>query len=234
MKEIEIGTFAEFHNAIYSRFEYGCLFRGVPNAEFTLIPRVGRQLSVYESLGATASDLLSHEQLAFEMFCEEGASLFPAFAGSTIDRLVVAQHHGLPTRLLDWTFNPLVALFFATNADGAHPGAVYVLSQTKIAIGWLKDADLATPFECTGVHGYFPKHVSRRITGQRGLFTIHGEPTAPFDSEFITKLIVRADSKNDVSKVLKWYGVTDQALFPDLDGLARFVSGTAFLNLGVG
>ena len=167
------------------------------------------------------------------MFCEERSEAFsPSFATSDIDRLVVAQHHGLPTRLLDWSFNPLVALFFATNADSTSTGAVYALSHTKTSVPWLKDSDFGSPFAVTGVHGYIPKHVSRRVTGQRGLFTIHGEPTKAFDSPYLTKIGVTSDCKNDMLKSLKWYGISDQALFPGLDGLARFVTGTAFLNLG--
>jgi hypothetical protein len=232
MKELAVASFAEFHNVLQDRFEYGCVFRGVPNLQFALVPRVGRHLAFYKLMGASVDKLLQDEQVAFEMFCEEGASLFPSFAVSTIDRLVVAQHHGLPTRLLDWTFNPLVALFFATNAESEVSGAVYALSNTRTCIPWFKDADLTSPFDCAGIHGYLPKHVSRRVTGQRGLFTIHGDPTAAFDSDELTKITVAAAGKFEMSKALKWYGVADHALFPGLDGLARFVGGTAFLNPG--
>jgi hypothetical protein len=230
MQEKAISSFAQFHELMENEFEYGCMFRGVSNFDHELLPGVGRRLNLYDSMGADSQELLKHEQEAFEQFCEEGIALFPAYATSEIDRLVIAQHHGLPTRLLDWTFNPLVALFFATITQGTNDGAVYALTGTRTRVRWVTEPTNFKPFSIEGVYGFMPKHVSPRVTRQRGLFTIHGEPTTPFDSDGITKVRIAASLKTTISKTLKWYGIAEHSLFPDLDGLAKFVTRTAYLN----
>lgn len=230
MREKAIASLAQFHEFLESEFEYGCMFRGVSNANYALLPSVGRRLPLYESLGASKQDLLGHERDAFAQFCEEGVALFPSYATCEIDRLAIAQHHGLPTRLLDWTFNPLVALFFATISEGVTEGAVYALKGTKNCIPWVTEPTNFAPFSIDGVYGFIPAHVSSRVTRQRGLFTVHGDPTTAFESECLTKVLIPASSKGQISKALKWYGVAENSLFPDLDGLARYVARTAYIN----
>ncbi|ELY91195.1 FRG domain-containing protein [Natrinema altunense] len=73
----------------------------------------------------------------------------PQYARSEIDAprsvwhlLAIAQHYGLPTRLLDWSFSPLVAAYFATRSgDTEHDGAIWALDYRKL------HADLPDPYQ---------------------------------------------------------------------------------------
>ena len=66
------------------------------------------------------------DQRLFEQFRRSGYSLFPLGA-SVIDCYFLAQHYGLPTRLLDWTTNPLSAVYFAVRDNFAVDGCIFEL-----------------------------------------------------------------------------------------------------------
>lgn len=98
-------------------------FRGHGDASWKLLPGVLRDAFVKRIkqfvIEPADSAQVKHatetaERIINNEFRVEGASLLPARA-EPIDIYFAAQHHGLPTRLLDWTQNPLAALFFAVN-----------------------------------------------------------------------------------------------------------------------
>ena len=95
------------------------LYRGHPERKFRLMPSVLR-----ETKFVAAEDIILRELMA-----SHPAEFSPD--SSTLDRLVRVQHYSLPTRLLDVTWNPLVALYFAAKDSSGKTGEVVILRVKK-------------------------------------------------------------------------------------------------------
>jgi hypothetical protein len=95
------------------RFRENAVYRGMGNADWRLLTSLDR-------LGGTEPPhTKAHlEEHILRNFIRFGRPYLPP--QNLWEMLVIAEHHGLPTRLLDWTHSPLVALHFATL--GERPG----------------------------------------------------------------------------------------------------------------
>mgnify|MGYP001596641294 FL=1 len=133
--------------------------------------------------------------------------------------LALAQHHGLPTRLLDWTRNPLVAAYFAVEQAHDEDSAIYIF-QDPYTINTTKNPD---PLKIEKVMKFIPNHVTKRITVQAGVFTVHPKPIAKFNDSRIKKIIIAKESRGDLKKELFKYGIHRASLFPDLEGLTKHI-----------
>ena len=214
MKETVVDSFEAFHQQVQSYNKEADCYRGVTNKDYELIPRVGRI-----PLGRGQSRKLEEGRL-FRRFKERAIPYLEFVPRNDWDWLAIAQHHGLPTRLLDWTRNPLAALYFAVEHESESDCAIYVLKGYEV----LSTRVHPNPFEYEKVGKFVPDRITSRISAQLGVFTIHPDPAKAFVSDELDKLIIPNKTRRNLKKILDTYGINRATLFPDLDGLAIHIT----------
>lgn len=210
MKETTIKSFTDIHEIVEGYSTKTVIYRGVKSQSFTLTPKIGRIVAVI-------SDKKKNEIKVLDLFKERALPYLEYIPSSDWDWLAIGQHHGLPTRLLDWTRNPLVACYFAVEEACNDDSAIYAYHDPHhITIEEYPD-----PFAYVEVGRFIPRHITPRITVQSALFTIHPDPYTPFNSEKILKIIIPNKIRLDLKRTLGNYGIDRASLFPGLDGLAK-------------
>lgn len=107
-KEIWDIVSEQAYNANIDRFRSSYLYRGLPNINFHL------ETSLARNCKHKGGDL---EKSILRNFTKYASIEDPKLTYSIWRQLIIGQHHGLPTRLLDWTYSPLIALHFATSGE---------------------------------------------------------------------------------------------------------------------
>lgn len=296
----EIESFDEYLNTIHDELGQNgegkrrLYFRGQSKRTadgYPLTPSVAR----YKHLdGLTLAEREQKECEVLDTFSNHLLTYVQHRPLTAWEELAIAQHHGLPTRFMDWTTNPLVALYFAVRNTGGKTSdsAVYVLisnpkryadlKRGQIAgikavgdaatepatpedayddfeIGaedeaeanydavlrpaggsWLDDLikddhagtfstpDMPTPFKISENIIYDPPHVSPRIRAQDGVLLACWQPMKPLDEKDYLEIVIKQSAQEDIRRRLDQYGVFDKQLFPDLDGIAKWLKYRAY------
>jgi FRG domain len=228
VRVITYGSWQEFRRDVFvelfeeRRFVPGrFLFRGVADANWTLRPAFDRR---FEAVPAEARVELWEGLLAEWREGCVAMGLPASVLGDERALWALGQHHGLPTRLLDWTTSPYVAAYFAFRDHLVSRGGRY----EHVAV-WALRAGHPVWQRAHGVEIVTAPVVDNlRLRNQGGKFTLS---RAPFDTledyverfaaeVVLTKCVLPAAEAEPALSDLDSMGITSFDLFPDLSGLA--------------
>jgi DNA polymerase III epsilon subunit len=206
---VVVDSFSDFDREI-DGFSKTALCRGVSNHEYPLLPSLFRHANV------ESADVREHNLMwVFKTHAKAHLDILPE---NEIEWMAIAQHHGLPTRLLDWSLSPLVACFFAVQSLSSDDAAIYIYD-----IGKFKKEEEINPSKLNDIVAFFPSHGTKRVTAQSGMFTIHPTKNMKLESESIKKIVIQATKKKYFLEKLVKYGIHQGTIFPDLDGLSNYI-----------
>lgn len=231
MTDVTINKFTDFVKHISSYNQNITVYRGITHEKYDLRPKVGRVTS-----RRSDDTLLKLEERILRRFSERVIPFIKYKPEYLWEWMTLAQHHGIPTRLLDWTRNPLVAAYFAVrrrideheiDEHTTGSSAIYVYSdKTRIIsrgnVGNENRVYIDGPFKVENLRKFVPEHIDRRIVAQAAVFTVHPEPTDknPFTQLKLDKLIIPAKARKNWKDRLFELGVNEASTFPDLDHTA--------------
>ncbi|MFD4122128.1 FRG domain-containing protein [Alcaligenes faecalis] len=214
-------------------------FRGHSDASWQLLPsylRLQSQMS---------------EGTLLKRFKQSAALLLPREPKDSFDWLFLMQHYGLPTRLLDWTESPLVALYFAvhdTSVADDVDGALWILKPSELnKVAHINDQNeefFIPSFEDEELANYRLEVISAgpkrtqllpvaslatrnntRIQAQLGVFTIHHLDSIAIeevgDKSHTIKYEIPADARPNLRRELKLLGYSKFTLFPELSSIGE-------------
>ena len=211
------------------------LFRGQQD-DHLLLPKLGRNKYALDN-ALSRKKIDNKEQIIVNEFRKKSISYLDKPANTDWELLAIAQHHGLPTRLLDWSTNPLVALWFVVkDGKGSERKNDYgVIWVYEVEDGEeVDDSDMSSsPFHLNRTMAFSPNHISSRITAQHSVFTVHKYiDLHDWFYEFgnnvreevsLHKIKVYTDFFEDIRENLDIYGINESSMFPDLDGLSKYI-----------
>lgn len=246
MKEVLVQSWSQFNDYIATRD--GWAFRGQADASWPLLSALPRRLLQHN---VPRDQWHQREERAIRIFRRKAHVYLPdkSMLDDDLRCLAMMQHHGAPTRLLDFTKSPFVAAFFALEKSRG-PAAVYALNTPGI---WAARPDFDPSLTRDAIdprvpgnfERYFainklpvvwfgePKEMDRRLVAQSGLLVVPGVLDKPLDmlldqylhgQALVERVLIGPEVRAQAMHELYRMNITQATLFPDLEGLARSIA----------
>lgn len=244
--DTEIASLSDFFAVFHSVLAAGEVFwfRGHSDLTFSLAPSALRYNTVAQRERALG--------LVADMKRFVGMKLpRPPEPDDHLGWMQVAQHHGLPTRLLDWTQNAAVALFFACSDAFDNDGLVVILNPIELNQAFNaklprimdseRDGAIIAPYFKLGgrvnVRGkrtiaVNPTWNNERIALQHGVFTLHGSRNFELDTNQASSLLyvpILREHKESLLSELERVGIGEMFIFPEPEHVCRHLRRAAKL-----
>ena len=231
-----IGDLVDFLRDDIGPYQGPVWYRGQCDASWALQPRLFRDTDATREM-----DYISR-------FKQHATLLLDRRPQTEFDWLFLMQHHGIPTRLLDWSENPLTGLYFAAESDVATDAALWVLLPTELnsKSNIRPEFEHEIPsFDDQSLLNYLPTTISRervsrlnpvaaiasrnslRMQAQQGVFTISHRDKVSIENvgelgasrDYVWRYIIPAVDKGRLKSDLQRLGMGRFQMFPELSSI---------------
>lgn len=240
-----VKSWQEFESMIQEHKYRQWIYRGQADKEWPLESSYFRFCAYYKDISsARVRTRNKHEKLILEKF-KEYAKLYVECVPDKKDDtewLALMQHHGAPTRLLDWSFSPYVAAYFAVES-GKEYFSIYCMKHSELAEMDIKHfkkfaeekkmifENISKETRKSFVFAYEPKFKHKRLVAQQGVFTVpssnyvsYEEILKEYDLEgCFMKMTMKSTLRSEWIRKLHLMNINASTLFPDLDGFCRSI-----------
>lgn len=201
------------------------VFRG-QRKFYPLLPSISRENN--------AGNLIKNEKALLLELKKQGKKCLQIEPENDWEWLVVGQHHGLPTRILDWSFSPYVALWFALEKSHEKNSAPEVWAFSPEKSDFIDSLSDTSPFQGSRTKIFETDFKIPRVREQKGCFTLFkyiDKKTSGFvplerNSKVrknICRVRVSVRNSGEMLEAIERKGIKSSNLFPDIDKVVKSI-----------